>query len=32
MVVQMLLSHWLGRQQKNEEEVKFARGKIFSGF
>lgn len=29
MVVKMLLSHWLWRQQKNDEEVKFARGKIF---
>lgn len=32
MVAKMLLSHWLWRQQKNDEGVKFARGKIFSGF
>lgn len=32
MVVKMLLSHWLWRQQKNDEGVRFARGKIFSGF
>lgn len=32
MVVKMLLSHWLWRQQENDEEVKFSRGRIFSGF
>lgn len=32
MVIKMLLSHWLWRQQKNDKEVKFARGKISSGF